>query len=360
MSQSDDPPAPAQQVSLFADESGFTGRNIFDATQPLHVEVGLWLTPQAEAEVIEKLNSHAATLPSSFGEFSGMKLLKSAPGRRFLATLIEVLVTKGAIASIVAMHKPFMAAGVIVEDYTDHVDNPAFGPEWTWNLPEKQFLAEKILRTVPEDTLAEWWRARNKGMFAEFQAAHGRLMGAMRLLPQLSEFAVRADRANIQAIHEDEKQVEVKYSPSFNGFTALLEKGHLFAKRRGWRDVPVVHDEQSEMEPQFRRFFDLWRNASPVSIPLGNGETRELPIDSFASLSFGRSAEDRRLQAIDCIAAVARRTIEAATFGAEGSVLQQVLSVEWERLITHDHNELPIVVGPLSWQGPALSALLRQ
>jgi hypothetical protein len=340
-------------VKLYLDESGHSGKQLFDEYQPTFVYAGVLLDPATESEVEKRANAHPVR-PGD-GERKGSRLLTSAPGRRLVREYLEPCIHSGTALSVVAFNKPFQAAAVVVEDCTDYAFNPAFDERWTWDTRLKEPLARLIYQNAPPKQLMDVWRAR-RGTQEDFVRCYESLMFALRLSTnhELSERAsdmARTDFARIWEVDQGSTPMMGSYSPNLNAFIPLVQGANRQAKKRGIEAVDVVHDEQVEYQPQLTKAFELFQKAAPIEWTAPNGNVFNLPLDRLRSLSFRPSSTTIGLQIADIVAGFVRIAIQ--TSPPDPKVLGSV--ARW--IIEAGDGIFPSMFGPPEWQMSAFRGL---
>ena len=121
-------------MKVCVEESGNSGTALYDLHQPILAYAGVWLSDVDVA----RMEDHLSTLRARHklqgsGEPKGRVLLKSAGGRSAIRDVLDTLAKHSVPLSLVAVHKPFLAAAVLVEDCTDYVYNRHLTEQWTWD-----------------------------------------------------------------------------------------------------------------------------------------------------------------------------------------------------------------------------------
>jgi len=335
-------------VKLFIDESGHTGKHLFDGAQPLFVYAGVWLDEPAQVALDGALPELRARHGMPSTELKGTRLVASARGRRFLAECLRACSSRGAHVSVVVLNKPFQAAAVVVEDCTDHVYNPAFDARWTWDTRLKEPLAKKIYELSDPKDLMEVWRNRT-GPRELFEQSYRRLLFALQLSVDdaVSDAARRMSQANFGEIWESAQfvnRVGWSYSPNFNAFVSVAQGANEQATIRGIESVELVHDEQVQYQAALADVFRVLTKAAQGELPLPNGNTFKLPLDRLTSLSFVRSESEIGLQLADFAASLAR------TIASEGAVDRELLGPAARWLMEGGDGVFPYFIGPTDWQ----------
>jgi hypothetical protein len=352
------------QMRVFIDESGQTGADLYDPTQPVYAVAAVWIAPSVEGCVVDLIDEIRRKSGMQPAELKGARLLRSAAGRRNLRALADGCIELGIEVSLVAFHKPFMAAAVVVEDCTDPAHNSNFSNRWTWDTNLKEPLAQRILDHIDARILLDWWRTRRGDVFDDFVASHAELMAALRRVCGHEELAKAMADTDLAAVWEP-KDVRVRlqsggYSPNVAVFSGILPALDIQAECRGARRVRIVHDEQHEFEAAYRYAFKVAFNSPPMEITLPNTNSLRLPLERIQSLEFARSDEHVGLQVADCMASVDRAMIQAGVSSeAQRSGVPREFRPAMRRIEESKSGpHFPIVVGSLDWQLRSFNALI--
>jgi len=335
-------------MRLYLDESGHTGKHLFDEAQPLLVYAGVWLDAEAEDALTKEFAAQRARHGMPDGELKGNKLMSSVRGRRFLGDCLRPCSSARSPVSVVLFNKPFMAAAVVVEDCTDHVYNSAFDARWTWDTRLKVPLAKKLYEVSDPNILMLVWKART-GPKENFVETYKRLLFALQVNPDklVADIAEKMSEANFGEIWESAQVVDQSqwsYSPNFNAFVAMIQGAEEQAAVRALASVELVHDEQLQYQKSLWDVFGTFTKAARGEFPLPNGNVMKLPLDRLVSLSFARSESTTGLQVADLVASLTR-TI------ATGVALEKETIGDARRwLMEGGDGVFPYFVGPSDWQ----------
>jgi len=342
-------------MKIYLDESGQTGRDLFQATQPLLVYAGVWLDERSEAAVMAELN-HVRQRHAHFRSTAkGKDLIATRKGQAFLVDCLYALSTSNLPTSIVVFNKPYQAAAVIVEDCTDYVYNDQFEAAWISDAESKQFLAEAIHKHSDARHLMAAWKARLSEPFDVFIAAYQRVMFALTLNvdERLSNLAKRMTNANFREIWEAAKlnqSGDWSYSPNLNGFVAAIQMAHQQAKTRSIPTVDLVHDRQDQFEQELTEVFGALTKASRGVVTVSSGSA-EFPLSRFRSLTFLSSSLSEGVRLADLAANVVKAIVSGRHLS--GDRLRHV--VRWLR----SGGDGIFFIGPPTWQQECLRRVLE-
>lgn len=341
-------------MRLFFDESGNSGADIYNAQQPVFAYAGVWLDPANEAH----FRSYLETLRDRHrlqgnGELKGRTLVGSGRGRRAVGEVLRELHAREVPVSLVVVHKPYFAAGVLLEDCADDAYNPLFVEG---AISDPRFivpLTQLILDVADHSLLVAAWRARCGDDCEALKRAYGTLLASLADHDELGPIARRMQHADLDALwsaSEETRKTGRGYSPNLSAFNAMMLSCDEQAEQLGCSDVELRHDDQSEFRASFADWFSVLRAMSPLHVDYGNGNEARYPLVRLSSLTFVDSGAESGIQLADILASVARVATHEATTGAtsiSGEFLGDLrtLCAARERMA-----RFPFVMGPLRWQ----------
>jgi Protein of unknown function (DUF3800) len=353
-------------MKIYIDESGNSGSGIHDENQPIFACAAVWLNPAQEvvvANCLQQLHKqHGVRAP---GELKGSSLLKSRNGRSFVSATLSLLDANDIPVSLVAVHKPFMAAAVLVEDCTDDLYNDEFNERWTWDTRLKEPLAEQILAAAPPAVIMAAWKARVGNDKERFKAAYGNLLDelAASANSELASAACKMQRTRFESLWESFSGSREKtwgYNPNFVAFSAMLQGLDKQAAAMKTSAI-VVHDEQQQYEASFSDLWSSMNKATSGSLELPNGNRFTFPTSNITDLQFADSAVAIGIQIADVVAAASRVTLQVEPVD-DDTESQPTYAAALAKALksSRSFGEFPFLIGPKSWQKVAISQLLRR
>ena len=351
-------------MRLFIDESGHSGSDLYDANQPILTYAGVWLDRELEESfgsfLAQKHRQHRIQLP---GELKGKDLLRSVRGRRLIRDLFVEMREQNVMLSLVAVHKTFLAAAVVVDDCTDYVYNKNFGTRWTWDTRLKEPLAEKILEVAPHDLLSKVWRLRSGDDRELWKKSYESLLFALSLSTDSQLAHVAASMCDVDLIdlwdaNEFVRNEKRDYNPNQSAFNALMQLSDQLADKLGFDQIELVHDEQDQYQSNFEYWFSVLKNAGEMHYVAPNGNEIRLPLCRIAELRFLDSKYDIGVRLADIAASASRLFLQERLTGRGGRA--QDYSGRLIDLLRADAllgNPL-FLIGPESWQFDTMKALL--
>ncbi len=301
------------QFTAFLDESGNTGANYCDPSQPVHVLAG-WIVKNSKrdkfSDVVEKAKS-AMGMP----ELKGGRMLSTSKGRReILRVLTEVKNLAIPIFSI--WEKRFCAALRVVDTFLD----PEHNPRASW-LPisanvQRNNTADKLLKTLPlsyferfmeafrtptRETLGETCRSISQGLrIADEEKLAWSIEGCVGDI--LGEI-VESEQSTLflPEIGFDGLPRNVTASLNYPSFAQMIRAVDYVFEKAQSRGV-IVHDETSEFALSFRRVFQLFKKIGPKQAgALEDGRSVRGGVGFVEEFLLKKSDEDLIVQAADLL-----------------------------------------------------------
>jgi hypothetical protein len=299
---------------VFVDESGSTGPNLNEVTQPVFVHAGLFV-PAARKTAARSLSEQIRLefLPSS--EELHVGVLGTANGRKRVAGLLRELAGMQVLPLISIMERRMARATYLVDTCFDYWWNDTADARFMTSAEARQELSQTLVDIVSEDAMIEFASAfRRRDSVAVF--------AAMGVVAEKLRAAGRAEEADvlIAAGRELSEQCEVIKATddiataadtiNASSFAVIAAMGERVAAANGLADGRIVHDQC----PQFSAYewiFKVMRERADGDIKFDNGQVN-VPLRRIVALEPGDSKPEPLLQLADVVAGTYRR-LTAAT-----------------------------------------------
>ena len=140
------------------------------------------------------------------------------------------------------------------------------------------------------------------------------------------------------------------YSPNISAFGSLLQCCEEQAEKLGAHDVAIVHDDQSQYQEAFTKWWAACRAAAPFRFRYPSGNEIKLPLERLTSLSFSDSTAEVGIQLADVVASALRVVVHERTTGS-GSRGDDIIDDIHALVAARDRmGGFPFVIGPEGWQ----------
>ena len=349
--------------TLFVDESGHTGSALFDLEQSVLVYAGVW-DREDDAEALSRIEAETVGR-SGVKEVKGAQLSRTPLGRRGLAEYVSGLGTAGVPVVAIALNKPFMVAGVVIEDGLDPMDNPIVSQSWYNDPRQKEVAAQLVYQSVPADVLNRWWEGRSASSGpSPFREAHAALVGALRQSTAGVAIADALLHLDVDTLHEDTASArggETGYAhsdlnPTVVCFCQLLREADLQAEALDYTAGHVIHDHQRGYESALRFHFDLLRDGIGPDAGLPNGNVQRGRLQRLNQLTFA-SGRTGHLPSSDRLASAIRIVVEdelGHSHSAADALREALRSLGRQTPLRYR----PFYIGPVNEQESVLHAML--
>ena len=309
---------PSERRTAFLDESGNTGSNYLDPTQPVHVLAG-WLVRDSQrdefAQVIAKTQA-AMGMP----ELKGGRMLTTKKGRRLMLELIDAA-RAFAVPIYSIWEKRFCAALKVVETFLDPMHNPrASWLPMSANLRRNQ-VADKLLEILPLSYFERFIQAyrdpslEGLGEIARSMSLALKLSKEEQLSWSLAGCVGEVLYEIISAERSTEQPGEyfrnglprnITASLSYPSFAQILRVVDLMFEAAGSRGV-IVHDETSEFASSFQDAFLLFKRMGPEHVAeIEDGRRIRAGIGFVDELLLRKSQDEPLIQAADVLASAVK------------------------------------------------------
>jgi len=136
-------------MKIYLDESGNSGANIKDLSQPLFSIGAVWVAPGKESLIEEQVAFLKKQRGIQMPELKGSALIKSTRGKKFLFDILNFCSENDIGLMATVCQKAFIAASVFVEDCVDHHANTGFSEIEASHIGFKNDLAKMISDRIP-------------------------------------------------------------------------------------------------------------------------------------------------------------------------------------------------------------------
>ncbi|UWQ16667.1 DUF3800 domain-containing protein [Jannaschia sp. M317] len=281
----------------YVDETGNTGKNIFDPDQP-DFFTGALITKTnfdvLHGKTLQSISIRAG-VPALHASVVGMGPVENAAG-----DILSLLKKIDARFFVSRVEKRYLLATKVYDIFFDSGENPA--ASWSaYNIkPLKMILCFKVATLITEQIARDFWdmlMARNE------KSARQKIPGICEAL--LAQVPTLADARSREVVTETlswsrdhpealdifiaGRQAKNGHMPNMVAFANLLDGLEGFSKRWHRPLKKIVHDRQSQFEGSLAEWHEMFSNASdePIHRP---GET--IVFQKVAGSTFEVSASD--------------------------------------------------------------------
>jgi hypothetical protein len=296
-------------ASIYCDESGNTGANYFDSSQPVYVLAGVVArTPRPLEDAIDAL----FTASRGGGETKATNLLRTHGGRRRVAEVLIRVAGMGCRFAWVAADKRFCLACNVVDTFLDvKFNDHAYCPPALANIDRRRIAT--LIAKFPDNSLQMFHQAYLDPSKANLENALEALVGAATESDQpLLADMLGATARNIPGIsaeqlsgwHDGGRLQQAVNVAVVGRFFGLAESA---ASTMKIRRLSVVHDETREFEPLLRQYFSASNALGEAghSITMQDGRTIQ-GTRRLQDFTIAVSHESKPVRVADALAATIR------------------------------------------------------
>lgn len=294
--------------TCFVDESGNTGPNLTEASQPIFVHAGVFV-PNAQVEATRALAKelHQACLPKSNELHVG--ILNTSEGRNRVGMLLPALAKLQVVPLISIMERRCIHAYYVIDTCFDSGWNDLADEKYMSSAEAKQKLAQLIVDAASEDQLrafADAFRAREASvMSCEIDTIAQKLEsaghGALSVVLRGAKERIADQCESIRSLDATGVGMNTINASSFAVLLAMCERT---AAQKSLEHGELVHD-QSPQFPAYTTMFEFGKKLTD-SYNWDNGQV-SVPIRRVSTLKQGDSKSEPLLQLADVVAGLFRR-----------------------------------------------------
>ncbi len=294
---------------FFCDESGQTGSNYLDKTQPFYV-LGGWLVPDdVDMDKLEK-----CIYISSTEEIKASKLCKTQQGRKRILELLNICMENNFIPIKCIVEKKFAIAARIVDELMDPMYNSLVPERITYDeLEMKKYDLARIFYTLPDELLQKFANAYSNSdineitLFIQECSLYLEKVGEKQLskiiynalikIRENSSFIKQADDEGTfqHKIDSEKAQKSVNWF-SFYTLQYILDE---YASKRDIL-INIIHDEQDTYDTSFKSMFSLVTKGEDKKIRF-QGKDRRVIFNALRDLEFKDSKSSILIQLADVL-----------------------------------------------------------
>lgn len=299
---------------IYADESGNTGRNIFDAANPVY-RLGALLTlrdaQDAVAGVVQPV------LRESGQSRLHAKDLREREVAEIAAALLDALDRLGPWRfSLQVIAKPYIATTKFVDTIFDSGENAAVPPMWYNFELFRHALCIAIDEMLTDANRRAFWEAFLADDVVGIQQCIRKAQTyLMRKVPDARMREVIREAFGFALRHPGEFTLTANssrrgyqgHTPNMIGFCGLLREVHAFVDEHGSPPIAFFHDQQDEFRQSMRQAHQLFGPLRYDEHPRGAIPLVERAAYDLGGFSMPSSKDMVVLQAADLLVWTAQR-----------------------------------------------------
>lgn len=332
----------------YIDETGHSGRNIFDDNEFFSLgtlltandvadPIGLALDPFLQSKGVERL--HANEWP----EHDLIDLAHS---------LLDTLEGCGHWSlNLFTVHKPYIAPTKFVDMIFDPGENNATPGHWYWDEMHRHVLCLVTDSNMNRELAEDFWGAFLKDDAQRLIGVATKIEASVRAsseppaVKEVFSSSIKWAKENsdeFTLIVTEKRKGYQGHSPNLIAFTNAFQAIHQFCKAHGCEPEVLVHDQQQEFQSELRRFYDDF--GQMVIEERGDGQFPSADRAPYPKGQFKLmpSAQNRGLQAVDLLLWITQREavtdqMKALSERLEGSLDRYYISRGMSQAIVNMH-----------------------
>ncbi len=330
---------------IYADETGNSGRNIFDENE--YFRLGGLMTVSDIAPQV------AAVLQPFLAEHGKDRLHAHEWPEEKIASLghavLDAIDGRGSWAfSLTEIHKPYMAPTKFVDVIFDAGENKNVPGHWYWDELNRHVLCLTIDAAMTVDTAKTFWKSYLdddvEGILKSLESVWDVVTNA-DIAPVVRDvikdgFAfARVHPEEFTITHTEKRRGYQVSTPNVVAFTHLFQAIHDFAAREDSLPEALVHDKQDEFR---KALAETYKNFGSVIWRDSKDGFPEITLADYelATFEMPSSKDNAGLQATDLILWTLQRHPKTAELASlkeriKSSVTDYEISRRMSRLIVH-------------------------
>lgn len=293
---------------VFADETGNTGKNLFDDAQPFFLTAALVTRTNFDVLCAGKIREIAQTV-----DVDTLHANELGFGRieAIADPLLRVFKSKKAYFLFSRVEKRYLLATKVIDHIFDSGENPAV-PWHVYNIRQLRVMLVFKVAALLDDELAKlFWDClmeRKETVCREYLVRFCNILlsrvpnlpdaRSQKIMGDAIRWAIENPHALI--IHTNTKHKLLGHMPNMVAFANLLEGIEFLSKKLGRPVRRITHDRQSQFGKTLEAWHELFSNASdePIKLP---GEVRILQKVPGSTFEIKADHDSACIQAIDVV-----------------------------------------------------------
>lgn len=292
------------EVYVYADESGNSGRNIFDPKSLTYYQGAIISLGDADEIIGEVINRHCARL--NVPRIHSNEHLETE-----VALICDDLI--GALSNYkwkffyCVIHKPYIVPTKFVDLFFDSYDNPGVPMLWYTTELLRHSLCLAVNHLLTEDEAKTFWDSYLSDDISGLISTATDLRSRLDRIgdPRMKE--VMESGLAYAISHPDQfalictqgKSAYKKQTPNLVAFSSLMAATHSFCKENGASVKQLIHDRSDEFRGTMREYHRIFHKLDQVQDEFGGPVLFEEAEFDLGTFDLRGSASHPALQAVD-------------------------------------------------------------
>ena len=306
----------------YTDETGHSGKNIFDTNQTFRLGSILSVNDISAASeaVITPFNLARGADRLHANQWQEHELADL--GHNLLDALDQ---DNTWLFNVMQIHKPFIAPTKLVDLIFDPGENTVVPGGWYWDEMHRHKLCLQMDEAMSLETSKKFWDAYLKDDFDQIidvlETVETFISSSTHPTPfkivvrDAFKFARKKPKEFTMNATAKKKGYQA-HSPNVIAFTQLFQAIHQFASDNGCKPELLLHDKQDEFRKELLNTYEIFGNV--ILNETGDGKFLDAEIAEYglANLKIVPSVANFGLQAADLLLWVSQRSSENPNFSA--------------------------------------------
>lgn len=318
-------------VYVYADESGHSGKNIFDKSAKKYYQGAIISLGDIDSIIAGVINHHCEQL--------NVPRIHSNQHQEHVITvicedLIDAMENISWQFSICMIDKPYLAPTKFVDLFFDSFDNPGVPVLWYNSDLFRHSLCLAVTNLLTKEDSIEFWDAYLSDSMPVMLQVAERLLTRIDSIsdPRMNEVM----RSGLQyAInHPDEftmictqgKSAYKGQTPNMVAFSSLMSATHTFCKAHSSSVEELIHDRSDEFRGTMREYHRIFHKLTHVEDDLGGPVLFEEAQFNLGTFNLRSSESHPVLQAVDVFLWMVQRNLKTDRGRAALERLKQHIS----------------------------------
>lgn len=309
------------KYSIYLDESGNTGSDFLNLTQPIFTFVGIGINHNNMARIINGVEDVKIRHNRRLDQPLHAKKINDKTRNLISKEIFDLLIKNKSNLFISISEKKFVIATYIDSDFFDPVYNSKCDNTWTHPSPEMNKRSNFLYENISDETFAvcgsafrdgndikkayELVRADIKNKKYEIDL-YDILIGVEPNLDDLAEvIKTQNSSANILGA-----SAGVLQSPNFFSFCALINKVEQLYSKIGVNNIELVFDSSIQFNRAFLNIFDKLKNAEKTTVQFKDSFPLIFGYESLDKFRYENAKSNIFLQISDIVATSIKNVVQ--------------------------------------------------
>ncbi|EKN6175561.1 DUF3800 domain-containing protein [Yersinia enterocolitica] len=332
-------------VYVYADESGNSGKKIFDPESPTYFQGSIISLGDVDKILDQVITQHCQKL-------NVLRLhanqLQETVVANICNDLLDALETTSWQFFTCMIHKPYLVPTKFVDLFFDCYDNPGVPMLWYTTDLFRHTLCLGVNYLLTDEDAKAFWEGYLKDDIAVLINTASILLSRVNLIGDRRVKEVMAEGLKYAISHSEEftlictqgKSAYKKQTPNIVAFSSLMAGTHQFCKKHKTSVKQLVHDRSDEFRGTMREYHRIFHKLDYVENTLGGPFIFEEAEHDLGTFDIKSSENHPALQAVDIFLWMLQRNLvtdvgKAAFTRLKKNMVDFIISPTMSEFIIH-------------------------